>query len=160
MVSHFTASLRLTGWHEGTFASSVIYSSDFPILSPFLPLPLSLALFFLHPSHSRCKMTFIILSLSRSHYFPAARDRREQVKGGNEAQTGQIAARSGSSEENGALLSVTQGPGGKWQHAAQWKPRRYRLSGEIRLHGRGAAARVTAKAEIVGRMVCKDFHQL
>lgn len=36
MMSHCTASLKLTPWHEGTFASSVIYSP--PQLPPF-PLP-------------------------------------------------------------------------------------------------------------------------
>lgn len=36
MMSHCTASLKLTPWHEGTFASSVIYSP--PQLPPFPPL--------------------------------------------------------------------------------------------------------------------------
>ena len=82
MMSHCSASLKLTPWHEGTFASSVIYSP--PLLPPLFPFPsllLSLTLVLLPPSRSCLKMSFIILSLSRSHSFPAARELREKEKG-------------------------------------------------------------------------------
>lgn len=76
MMSHCMASLKLTPWHEGTFACSVLHSP--PQLSPFsLPFPL----FLLPPSHCCLKMTFIILLLNRTHSFPAARELREKEKG-------------------------------------------------------------------------------
>lgn len=79
MVSHCTASLKLTPWHEGTFASSVIYSPPPPSLpSSCVNPPLSLSSLPLAPAS---KMTFIILSLSRSHSFPAARELRDEEKG-------------------------------------------------------------------------------
>lgn len=88
MVSHCTASLKLTPWHEGTFASPVIYSPpQLPpnpnppslLLCPTLSHSLSLSL--LPHSRSCLKMTFIILSLSRSHSFPAAQELRDKETG-------------------------------------------------------------------------------
>ena len=57
MMSHCTASLKLTPWHEGTFASSVIYSPP-PTspLSPSLPSSCLQTLRPLPPSRSCLKM--------------------------------------------------------------------------------------------------------
>lgn len=70
MMSHCTASFKLTPWHEGTFASSVIYSlPNFPLPLPFTCFWPSISSLAFTPAS---KMTFIILSLSRSHSFPVA----------------------------------------------------------------------------------------
>lgn len=81
MMSHCTASLKLTPWHEGTFSSSVIYSPPFPFPLVYNPL-----------FRSCLKMIFIILWLSRSHSFPALQELR---KGETEVPEGQISARPG-----------------------------------------------------------------
>lgn len=133
MMSHCTASLKLTPWHEGTFASAVIYSPQ-PV--PFPSLLLSLTLFLFPPSRSCLKMTFIILSLNRSRSFPAARELREKKKqrkwGTNRP------ARPGFTVAIGVLLSVTWGPCWNWQCVALWKQQCCKLSGEIQLHVWGA----------------------
>lgn len=84
MVSHCTASLKLTPWHEGTFASAVIYSPPRPPPSYCFASLLSCV----QPSHPpssllapASKMTFIILSLSSSHSFPAAQELGDKEKG-------------------------------------------------------------------------------
>lgn len=63
MVSHCTASLKLTPWHEGTFASSVIYSP--PQLPPTFPFPSLL----LCPTLSPSPPSLSLLPQNDIHYF-------------------------------------------------------------------------------------------
>lgn len=77
MMSHCLASLKLTRWHEGTFASSVMYSPPQPHPRPSSCLQPSISTLLFTPAS---KMTFIILSLSRSHSFPAARNSEKKKR--------------------------------------------------------------------------------
>lgn len=150
MVSHCTASLKLTPWHEGTFASAVIYSPPRPPpltaspLSSLVSNPLTL----LPPSRSCLKNDIHYFIVKQQSFFSRSPGTRRQGKREeNEAPTGQITARPGSAEAIGALLFVTRGPRWKWQCVPLWRQRRYRLSGEIQLHVWGTGCWVRAGRE-------------
>lgn len=168
MVSHCTASLKLTPWHEGTFANAVIYSPPPNPHSHPPPPPRPCTTLSPPPSLSPAasKLTFIILSLSSSHSFPAAQELGKTRKRGKKARGG--AGKWGTNRPNhsparffplssspsamaiGALLFVTpQAPveNGRSFHCKGSSVSR--LSGEIQLRAQGAGCWVRAGGEEV-----------
>lgn len=138
MMSHWMASFKLTPWHEGTFASSVIY------LPPQLPPPPIPFLFScLSPSISSLPLS--LLPQNDIHYFIVKQEsffscspgtKREKIKDRKaKSLLGQVLWYQ--------LELYSLWPGGpccwKWQSVAQWRQECDRLSGEIQLHVWGRA---------------------
>lgn len=135
MMSHCTASLKLTPWHEGTFASSVIYSPPqlppFPL--PFTPLvsnplsPSSLSLLPQNDIHYFIvrQESFFSCSLGTKRKGKGEKKRRRQAK----SQLGQV------SQWQLVLFSLWPGAPVESSSVLQC----YRVSGEIQLHVWGTA---------------------
>ena len=130
------ASLKLTPWHEGTFASSVIYSPPPPPASPHVLLPCPPLVS--NPVSLLPQIDIHYLIVKQESFFSCSPGTQKNGGGENKIQYSKTQPQVGLVSQGGNLSSslVTLGPGWKWQCVALWRHECDGVSGEIQLHER------------------------